>query len=114
MSIIILGMKMPKNCITCPFMVSRENDDCILQSLEANAHAESWEQLREGCPLIELPPHGRLIDADKLERMFADIDNAPYSGFDGEDPFYSADDAVQIIRLAPTILPADPEGGADG
>lgn len=62
---------------------------------------------------IELPPHGRLIDADKLERMFADIDNAPYSGFDGEDPFYSAGDAVQIIRLAPTILQADPEGGAD-
>ena len=61
--------------------------------------------------VIELPPHGRLIDADNLERMFADIDNAPYSGFDGEDPFYSTGDAVQIIRLAPTILPADPEGG---
>lgn len=60
---------------------------------------------------IPVPPHGRLGDMDKLERMFADIDNAPYSGFDGEDPFYSADDAAQIIRLAPTIIPAE-EGEA--
>lgn len=27
MGLYIPGMKMPKNCITCPFMVSRENDD---------------------------------------------------------------------------------------
>ena len=39
--------------------------------------------------------------------MFADIDNAPYSGFDGEEPFYSADDAARIIRLAPTVIPAE-------
>ena len=56
---------------------------------------------------VPVPPHGRLGDLDKLERMFADIDNAPYSGFDGEEPFYSADDAAQIIRLAPTIIPAE-------
>lgn len=112
MSVIIPGMKMPTACIYCPFMVSHDGDDCILQSNEANASFLNWEQMKAGCPLVELPSHGRLIDADKLEWMFADIDNAPYSGFDGEDPFYSADDAVQIIRCAPTIIPA--EGGADG
>lgn len=64
--------------------------------------------IREWADLIsEIPKHGRLIDADALERMFADIDNAPYSGFDGEEPFYSAEDAVQIIRLAPTIIGAE-------
>lgn len=56
---------------------------------------------------VSVPAHGRLGDLDRLERMFADIDNAPYSGFDGEEPFYSADDAAQIIRLAPTIIPAE-------
>ena len=54
---------------------------------------------------IEIPePHGRLGDLDRLEQMFVDIDNAPYSGFDGEEPFYSAEDAEQIIRLAPTVI----------
>ena len=51
-----------------------------------------------------VPPHGRLGDLDKLEKMFADIDSAPYSCFDGEEPFYSAEDAVHIIRLASTII----------
>lgn len=62
---------------------------------------------RVDCPLIEIPPHGRLGDLDRLEQMFVDIDNAPYSGFDGTEPFYSAEDAAQIIRLAPTIIPAE-------
>ena len=57
---------------------------------------------------VHVPPHGRLGDLDRLEQMFVDIDNAPYSGFDGTEPFYSAEDAAQIIRLAPTIIPAEP------
>lgn len=63
--------------------------------------------------VVPVPPHGRLGDLDKLERMFADIDNAPYSCFDGSEPFYSADDAARIIRLAPTIIPADKGGDAE-
>ena len=55
----------------------------------------------------EVPPHGRLGDLDKLEKMFADIDSAPYSCFDGAEPFYSAEDAAHIIRLAPTVIEAD-------
>ena len=61
MSILIKGLEMPKHCIDCPFMVSRDNDDCILQSAEANENFERWEQMKAGCPLVELPPHGRLI-----------------------------------------------------
>ncbi len=56
---------------------------------------------------VPVPPHGRLGDLDKLEKMFADIDSAPYSCFDGAEPFYSAEDAVHIIRLAPTIIPVE-------
>ena len=59
---------------------------------------------------VSVPPHGRLGDLDRLEQMFVDIDNAPYSGFDGTEPFYSAEDAAQIIRLAPTVIPASGEG----
>ena len=69
MSVIVKGMKMPTRCIDCPFMVSRENDDCIVQSQEANEKAETWEELIRNCPLVELPKnHGSLIDADELEK----------------------------------------------
>ena len=112
--IYIPGMKMPTRCWNCPMCYDMMA--CTLTGLNwyrdtVDLSIDPVEERMPNCPLIEIPPHGRMIDADKLERMFADIDNAPYSGFDGEDPFYSADDAVQIIRLAPTIIPA--EGGID-
>lgn len=62
----------------------------------------------DDCPLAEISqPHGRLGDLDKLEKMFADIDSAPYSCFDGSEPFYSAEDAAHIIKLAPTVIDAE-------
>lgn len=113
MSVIVNGIKMPKSCDVCDFVYDLNEgdlgthnycgfpgigvyvDDCI-----ATRHKD--------CPLGEVPePHGRLGDLDRLEQMFADIDNAPYSGFDGTEPFYSAEDAAQIIRLAPTIIKAE-------
>ena len=67
MSILIKDMEKPKRCLVCPFMVSRDNDDCILQSDEANAKFNSWDDMKASCPLVEIPtPHGRLIDADEL------------------------------------------------
>ena len=69
MSVLIKSMEMPKRCLDCPFMVSRDNDDCILQTEVENELARTWEELKASCPLIELPPHGRLIDADKLSNQ---------------------------------------------
>ena len=98
MSVLVKNMEMPKNCGICGF-----KDGCEFSVLLTERPFD--------CPLIEVPePHGRLGDLDELEQMFVDIDNAPYSGFDGEEPFYSAEDAAQIIRLTPTVIPADKDG----
>ena len=108
MSVYIQSMEMPSCCMFCPVSNSvgcgLANPPIIMTSKEMLAGRPDW------CPLIEVPePHGRLGDLDRLEQMFIDIDNAPYSGFDGTEPFYSAEDAAQIIRLAPTIIPASEE-----
>jgi len=56
MSILIKGMEMPKSC-----------EDCMLES-----YCGLWVLLKDrparhpDCPLIELPPHGRLGELDKL------------------------------------------------
>ena len=58
----------PKRCMRpkCRFM-DRDTLDCRLQGKSW----ESFEEQYEHCPLIEVPtPHGRLIDADKLEKGF--------------------------------------------
>lgn len=61
--IVIRGMEMPKDCLSCPLMVDRyETDACALQSQDANEAAESWDDLKRGCPLVPLPEcHGRLV-----------------------------------------------------
>lgn len=103
-----LKMEMPRTCYDCK--LRRRNGLELICPVSGKAFKIADTQVlfvrEEGCPLRELPPHGRLGDLDRLEQMFVDIDNAPYSGFDGTEPFYSAEDAAQIIRLAPTIIPA--------
>lgn len=109
MGVFVKGMYLPPNCYFCPMT----NDGFYLCKAN-NPHKQLEDDCEERrpnwCPLIEVPePHGRLGDLDRLEKMFVDIDNAPYSGFDGTEPFYSAEDAAKIISLAPTVIPASEE-----
>ena len=71
MSLIIKGMKMPKSCDSCDLI---QFDD---EGLEAHCPLSPYyrwcgtppDYRPEGCPLVEIPtPHGRLIDADELEK----------------------------------------------
>jgi len=108
-----LKMEMPRTCYDCKLR-RRNGLELICPVLERSYKIADTQVLfvrEKDCPLIEVPePHGRLGDLDRLEKMFVDIDNAPYSGFDGTEPFYSAEDAAQIIRLAPTVIPSNKEG----
>lgn len=65
MSILIKGMEMPTNCSQYPC-----SDDDSRYCRAANKYIPmlgrpSW------CPLVEVPPHGRLIDADALKMSIA-------------------------------------------
>lgn len=94
MSYIVKGRDMPKNCSECPciasnFMFCR----VAAKPIPSIGHPEF-------CPLVEIPPHGRLIDADALEEEPCDlIDDR---GLEAESG-YSHDQ----IRNAPTIIEAE-------
>ena len=70
MSVIVKNMEMPKNCSGCPLNYDQMackvtgtrwwSDTMVLMGFDSDK-----ERLYD-CPLIELPPHGRLIDADEL------------------------------------------------
>lgn len=102
MSVLIRGMEMPKRCIDCPFMVSRDNDDCVLQTEVENELARTWEELKASCPLVEIPtPHGRLI-AEKT------ITGIRYHDADG----YHIVNGEQLCELeidADTVIEAEGE-----
>lgn len=115
---ILIHMEMPTRCLDCPFMLSRDNDDCILQSAESNESFENWEQMKAGCPLIDLPPHGRLGDLDALmaefEQMQTLLERRGHefacsfmsSSMEISTEWYCVED---VVNAAPTIIPADKE-----
>ena len=71
MSILIRGMEMPKNCDECRIMMF-EDTNCLPElfcgcPIVFKAHPQGVGHRPDYCPLIEVPPHGRLIDADAFQ-----------------------------------------------
>lgn len=64
---VLLNITMPKTCEVCP--CNDDNWRCGATG-EHFDYEDKYERRRADCPLIEVPPHGRLIDADKLEKGF--------------------------------------------
>ena len=68
MGVYIKGMKMPTSCYDCNCFIrdSDGSDYCclLMQDIEDNHKRD------DDCPLVHAPPHGRLIDADMLEKLY--------------------------------------------
>lgn len=100
--IYIKGMEMPKSCAFCRFAGS-----CGVHNAEEWPDIESIvfndvigiDGVRDpDCPLIPVPDHGRLIDANKL---FKEMEHEYW--FDNAD----WDKAEDLVIAAPTIIPAE-------
>lgn len=121
MSILIKGMKRPKQCSECPLL--HEDYDAlsgllsIYCSLDAfqilDIEVEDINQLydkieeQKHCPLIELPRHGRLIDADKIVNYCM---TGNLSSRDGEIKWPNQTFTilpVNSLSEIPTVLEAD-------
>ena len=70
MSILIKGMEMPTCCFYCEMCYQdQDSEHCITSRCAAQEHKEIFpdKSVRDDdCPLVEVPKHGRLIDADLL------------------------------------------------
>lgn len=106
MSVLIKGMDMPSACDICEF-VDEETWGC---TKGATGKADGFETIfsnrRIDCPLVEIPPHGRLIDADKL---ILDFNDWWYSQFlhEQNDISLTIQEAMKGIEEAPTIIEAE-------
>ena len=66
MGVYIKGMEMPKNCDECRIMVF-EDTNCVSElfcgcPIVFMAHPQHEEHRPDYCPLVPVPPNGRLID----------------------------------------------------
>ena len=75
MSVIIKGMEMPKNCVECKLSDHISPTECPIYSIEKGDY---WDKRYKYCPLVEIPPHGRLIDADALDYKLGASDRDIY------------------------------------
>lgn len=91
MSILIRGMEMPIKCAKCPIAdISAEYYFC---------EKIDWfgKERPSDCPLIELPPYGRLIDVSTVEEIrFHDADG--YHTVNGEQLCELEIDAETVIE----------------
>ena len=99
MSILIQGMEMPKRCFECIFLTTVPNFFCLAGKRDLCAEHGINISRPDWCPLIELPPHGRLGDLDEL-----------YKAANMADDF-GADttDILKLIIDTPTVIEAEGE-----
>ena len=99
MSVLIKGMEMPTSCDDCRlnngiscYAVPEYTEDCVVGKTDDRPN---W------CPLVEIPPHGRLIDADAMIR---NIEKAitPSRYIKERNA-----DMVKFLSLEDTIIPAE-------
>ena len=123
--ILIRGMEMPDGCYNCGFSYFDKGETnggelCIVlmcsiinqgtNGADYNGNRPSW------CPLVPLQEgHGRLIDADALDRAFTDLrfNSDGTLNHWGDRPGWCMHgyEVEKLIADAPTIVPA--EGGVE-
>ena len=116
MSILIKGMEMPESCYRCRFCVNGFTDDapmyeCGVQSYDnvsvlVESDGKPFDFRPDWCPLIEIPPHGRLIDATFEENHYASMLLDPTPDVTEQDK-KNARIIIEALRMARTIIEAE-------
>lgn len=104
MSIIITGLEMP---------TERESFNLTIKYNGTVLDTETGIQIAEA---YELPPHGRLIDADALkqkifsEPIVEDADDPRFNLYAKVQVAGAVNKIIEAVDGAPTIIPASEEG----
>ena len=102
MGVYIRGMEMPSCCMFCPLSnncgCGLTNPPVLMTSKEMLADRPDW------CPLVPVPPHGRLGDLDALKVEAIERSEKCGVCVNVLDNVITAYD----IETAPTIIPAEP------
>ena len=114
---VYINMEMPENCFECELKTAPGENYWIcagkkkhipipseLKNLCDETGAEPIFQPPDFCPLIEIPPHGRLIDADALDKQI--YNDIPLKVFGN---IARMAEMRNIVFNAPTIIPAGEE-----
>ena len=117
--IYIPNMEMPESCTKCRFLEGVADDGlCHVAEKWLDDEYFAWHLYADGdiddskplnCPLVPIPDHGRLVDADALRREMY------HETFETDSPMQKWDSGCWIRykmferaeENAPTVIPAD-------
>ena len=110
MGIYIKDMEMPSKCAECRLMRIWGKDNPSYVCMPAKVYIEdfltnAYKPRPECCPLIPVPPHGRLIDADAVERNLIKMQMAQKDVVG-----HGIRKSRAVIRDMATVIPADKDG----
>ena len=112
MSILIKGMEMPKNCRDCVLLT--EAYYCPFTGA-----TQSFKDVRhKNCPLIEVPPHGDLIEKNIIEKAINDAcDECKDACIEFDGFFADCNQCIfhgvkKALIDTPTNIPAEEDGEA--
>lgn len=118
--ILIKGMDMPKNCEKCIYSAwsnfyqiyvcnaVRKNEPVLFDGKQTKSTAVARSARADNCPLVEVPAHGRLIDADAVEKQIDYVANLDWNIKVGASGGMLA--ALGIVEDAPTVIEANENG----
>lgn len=109
--VLIKGFKMPVTCWSCPFFHTSTHyigDDELLERHTCLRTGERTDESVTGylknCPIVELPPHGKLIDANALWVEINKICDRRDAGIITD--LTCVQQLLSAVRHAPTVIPA--------
>lgn len=104
MSVLVKGMEMPPSCFLCKLsFMSGERLFCSAMKNEEVLRAK----IDPNCPLIEIPLHGRLIDADALSSKLTDLAECEWNQSTGTTWAEAFEEVDGFVQDAPTIIEAE-------
>lgn len=109
MSVLIKGMEMPVTCCHCPLMGYDPDREWYDSMARTGAHVcvltgELIDNTKreDHCPLVHVPEHGRLIDAD------AELERLKHCMFQSDMATTTAVGMYEKwLKNTPTIIPAE-------
>lgn len=115
----IPGMEMPTSCDMC-WALDEYGDypRCRITEEQRGYNFPVREQRMSHCPLVPVPDHGRLIDADAIEDDVLQLKQAAITawkwtgcGNEWNERINERNRFAVMIEDAPAIIPADREEG---
>ena len=99
MSVLIKGTEKPDHCLLC---FAFRNGICAVEKKEVVLS----KGVQEWCPLVEIPPHGDLIDRDKLKNDIPETDADCFENCRDCTLLYQ-EDVWDIIDDVPTVIESE-------